>query len=127
MKLTQFKTQTLKASLVLAALSAAMIQCAQIPNLVPTNGENLENVSLDDSRAGSALGSLIDSNRDNEPDGIDSNGDGEIDTPLPGKVLLCHNDNNPHTISVAPQAVDAHLQHHDGDCLGGCPCESGDE
>jgi len=122
MKLPQFKTQTLKTSLVLAAVSAAMIQCAQIPTLVPATGKNLENISLDDSRTDSALGSLIDSNQDNEPDGVDSNGDGKIDTPLPGKVLLCHNDNNPHTISVAPQAVDAHLQHHD-DCLGACPCE----
>jgi hypothetical protein len=125
MKLPQFKTQTLKASLILAALSVAMIQCAQVPNLVPANGDSIDSSVLYDSRGGSqqrAIGALVDSNQDGEIDGIDSDNDGEIDTPLNGKVLLCHNDSNPHTISVAPQAVDAHLQHHN-DCLGACPCE----
>ena len=37
------------------------------------------------------------------------------------KVTICHkpNDNNPHTIVIAPSAVPAHLAH--GDNLGACP------
>lgn len=67
-------------------------------------------------------------------DTIDNNNDGQPDCHVyPGfsnlpsswkcgnkndKVLICHNDNNPHTICVAQAAVQAHLNH--GDYLGNC-------
>ena len=51
---------------------------------------------------------------DTEPDG----GNGLAQPGANGKVTMCHNGRNPHTIEVAPSAVDAHLAH--GDYLGPC-------
>ena len=38
-----------------------------------------------------------------------------------GKVLICHGSpNNPHTLSISPNAVNSHLTQHSGDQLGAC-------
>src|SRR5262249_42327294 len=45
------------------------------------------------------------------------------------KTLICHvppgNPDNAHSICVDNHAVDAHLEHHDGDHLGACTQECG--
>jgi hypothetical protein len=127
------KTPKLKSIVVpisLIALSLAMIQCAQIPSLTNIDGnldEAIESAPGSGNERQRLNGRLMDSDQNGEPDSIDYDEDGRADAALPGKVLLCHNDNNPHTIAVSPNAVDAHLRNHEGDCLGECPCESGDE
>jgi hypothetical protein len=40
-----------------------------------------------------------------------------------GKVSLCHNEHNPHTITVGAPGADAHLAHHEGDYEGPCTGE----
>lgn len=61
---------------------------------------------------------------DDPPAESSEDSDSDSDSNGCDKVEICHNvDNNPHTIKVCDEALDAHLSH--GDTEGPCPGDDG--
>lgn len=49
-----------------------------------------------------------------------SSGNDKSPNGPPDKFTLCHNDKNPHTLTLPEPAYNAHLRNHPGDYPGAC-------